>query len=152
MEITKLDQFGIDFIKKEEGCVLHPYLDKVGVCTTGYGFTYYPGSGKKVTMADKPLAQAQADQMLLILLRPYELAVYSTTRDDLTQNNFNGLVSLTYNIGTNGFKNSTVHSLVQQKISDQRLKKAFLMWNKGKGKVIQDLVDRRTREYQVYIS
>lgn len=103
-------------------------------------------------MADKPLTQQQADFEFLLLVKPFELVVYSTTRDDLSQGNFNALVSLTYNIGTDGFKKSTVHSLVQQKISDQRLKKAFLMWVKGKGKVIPDLVSRRTREYQEYIS
>jgi len=152
MEIQVLDQAGVDFIIREEGCVLHPYLDQVGIPTIGVGMTYYPGTGKKVTMEDKPLTMAQAQSYFLLILKPYELAVYSTTRDDLSQNQFNALVSLTYNIGTNGFKNSTVHTLVQEKISDIRLKRAFLMWRKAKGRIVPDLVARRGREYAMYIS
>lgn len=152
MEITQLDQSGLNLIKGFEQLVLHPYLDQVGIPTIGYGQTYYPTTGKKVTMQDKPLTRQQADYEFLLMLKPYELAVYSTTRDDLKQNEFNALVSLTYNIGTGGFKNSTVHRLVQQKINDVRLKAAFLMWDKADHKVLQDLVYRRNKEYQVYIS
>jgi len=152
MEITQVDQTGLNLIKQFEGCILHPYLDQVGIPTIGYGQTYYPGTGKKVTIQDPPITQQQADDMFLAILKPYELAVYSTTRDDLTQNNFNALVSLTYNIGTGAFKGSTVHRLVNQNISDNQLKTAFLMWKKANGKVLQDLVNRRTTEYQVYIS
>lgn len=152
MEITQVDQTGLNLIKQFEGCILHPYLDQVGIPTIGYGQTYYPGTGKKVTIQYPPITQQQADDMFLAILKPYELAVYSTTRDDLTQNNFNALVSLTYNIGTGAFKGSTVHRLVNQNISDNQLKTAFLMWKKANGKVLQDLVNRRTREYQVYIS
>jgi lysozyme len=152
MEITQLDQAGLALIKEFEGCILKPYLDSAGIPTIGYGQTYYPATGAKVTMKDPAISQDQADQMFLAMVKPYELAVYSTSRDDITQNNFNALVSFTYNIGTNGFKNSTVLKLVNQNIADDRLKAAFLMWVKAGGKTIQGLVNRRNREYQVYIS
>lgn len=152
MEITQLDQAGLNLIKQFEGCILHPYLDQVGIPTIGFGQTYYPATGKKVTMQDPPITRQQADEMFLVMLKPYELAVYSTTRDDITQNNFNALVSLTYNIGTAGFKTSTVHRLVNEGIADERLEAAFLMWKKAGGKVVQGLINRRKKEYQVYIS
>jgi len=152
MEIQTLDQAGIDLIKHFEGCILHPYKDQVGIPTIGIGQTYYPGTGKKVTMSDPPISQATADSMFLNMVKPFELAVYSTTRDDLTQNQFNALVSLTYNIGTAGFKASTVRRLVNLNVSDARLHDAFLMWDKANHKVLQDLVNRRTKEYQMYIS
>lgn len=152
MEITQLDNNGLALIKYFEGCVLHPYLDQVGIPTIGYGQTYYPGTGKKVTMEDDNITQQQANEMLLIMLKPFELAVYSTTRDDLKQNEFNALVSLTYNIGTGGFKGSTVQRLVNQGISGLQLKLAFLMWTKADGHVLNDLVIRRTKEYNTYIS
>jgi len=152
MEITQLDQAGLALIKEFEGCILKPYLDSAGIPTIGYGQTYYPATGTKVTMKDPAITQDQADQMFLAMVKPYELAVYSTSRDDITQNNFNALVSFTYNIGTNGFKNSTVLKLVNQNIDDDRLKAAFLMWVKAGGKTIQGLVNRRNREYHVYIS
>jgi len=152
MEITQLDQAGLNLIKQFEGCILRPYLDSVKIPTIGYGQTYYPATGVKVTMNDPAITQQEADQMFLAMVKPYELAVYSTTRDDITQNNFNALVSFTYNIGTAGFKNSSVLKLVNQKITDERLKNAFLMWTKAGGRVIQGLVNRRTKEYAAYIS
>jgi lysozyme len=143
MEITKLDQAGIDFIIKEEGVILHPYKDSVGVPTIGCGMTYYPATGKKVTMADPPITLNQAKEMFAQIVKPYELAVYSTTRDDITQNEFNAQVSLAYNIGVGAFKGSTVHRLCNAGV------KAFLKWSKAGGKPI--LRERRVREYNLYI-
>lgn len=150
--ITTLDISGLDLIKQFEGCILHPYKDQVGIPTIGYGQTYYPSTDKKVTMSDPSITQQQADDMFLQMLKPFELTVYSTCREDLTQNNFNALVSLTYNIGTGGFKGSTVHRLVNANIVGDELKAAFLMWNKADHKVVDDLTKRRLKEYQVYIS
>lgn len=151
MEIQELDEAGLELIKNFEGCILHPYLDSVKIPTIGFGQTYYPATGKKVTMQDVPITQAQADSMFLQMLKPFELAVYSTTRDDLTQNNFNALVSLTYNIGTGGFKGSTVHRLVEAYVIGQPLHDAFLLWDKAGGKVNDGLTKRRELEYQTYI-
>jgi lysozyme len=152
MEITQLDQAGIDLMIQFEGCILHPYRDQVGIPTIGIGMTYYPGTGKKVTMQDPPITQQQANDMFLEISKPFAMAVYSTTRDDLTQNQFNACFSLCYNIGTGGFKNSTVHRLVNEKVTGDQLKAAFLMWTKAGGKVLRDLVKRRTKEYEVYMS
>lgn len=151
MEITSLDKAGIDLIAKFEGCVLHPYKDQVGIPTIGIGMTYYPETGKKVTMADKPLAnKEEAYRQFSLLVKPFCLTVYSTTRDDLKQHEFNALVSLAYNIGTGGFKTSTVHRLVNENVSGEALRKAFRMWNKAGGKVIDGLTKRRQLEYEIY--
>lgn len=151
-EIKQIDAAGMDLIKGFEGCILHPYRDQVGIPTIGYGQTYYPGTGKKVTMQDPPITQVWADHMFMEILQPFELAVYSVTRHDLTQREFNACVSLAYNIGTGGFKKSTVLRLVNQNVTDDTLKAAFLMWTKAAGKVLQDLVERRTKEYEHYIA
>lgn len=150
MEIQKLDQKGIDFLIHEEGIVLHPYKDSVGIPTIGCGMTYYPDTGKKVTMADKPLTLEQVKNYFAQIVKPFELAVYSTTRDDITQNEFNAQVSLAYNIGVGGFKGSTVHRLVNAGVKGDELKNAFLMWSKAGGKPI--LKDRRIREYNLFMT
>lgn len=149
-EITTLDKSGLDFIRKEEGCILHPYKDSVGIPTIGIGQTYYPATGKKVTMSDPAITQAQADAMFLQMVKPFCLAVYSTTRDDISQNQFNALVSLAYNIGTGGFKGSTVHRLVNANVCGLPLKDAFLMWSKAGGKLNMALKERRVREFNLY--
>ena len=67
----------------------------------------------------------------------------------LTQPQFNGLFSLCYNIGTGGFKGSTVLKLVNQNIWDERLLNAFLLWDKAGGVVNNGLLARRRKEYAI---
>lgn len=146
-EIKTLDNAGINFLMKEEGLRLKPYLDSVGVPTIGIGMTYYPDTGKKVTMKDKALTQEQALSYFAKIVKPYETAVWSVTRDDINQNQFNALCSLAYNIGVNGFKGSTVVKRVNANPSDIKIADAFLMWKKP-----IELLPRRKREVALYFS
>ncbi len=152
MAITQLDQAGLTLITQFEGCVLHPYLDQVGIPTIGIGMTYYPDSSAAVTMQDPPITQQQADDYFIQIAQPYASAVHFATVPVLNQNQFNALFSFCYNIGIAGFKGSTVLKLVNQNITDNTLLQAFLMWDKAGGNVLQALVARRTKEYNVYIS
>jgi lysozyme len=149
-EIKSLDQRGRDFLAKEEGIVLKPYLDSVGIPTIGIGCTFYPG-GKRVTMKDKPLKNVQAAWDLFDAVNSnFLFTVYSTTRDDINQNQFNALVSLCYNIGPAGFKSSTVLKLVNKSPNDLKIADAFRMWKNAGGKPI--LLGRRNREVKMYFS
>ena len=146
-EIKALDQKGIDFLTLKEGLVLKPYLDSKGIPTIGIGMTYYPSTGKKVTMQDKPLTKEQAQSMFRSLVAHYEIAVWSVTRDDITQNQFNALVSFCYNIGVGGFKGSTVVKRVNTDPNDPKIADAFLMWKKPK-----EIIGRRKSEVALYFS
>lgn len=146
-EIKALDSAGVAFLMKEEGLVLHPYLDSVGIPTIGVGMTYYPDTGKKVTMKDKPLTADKAIELFKKMVIPYETAVWSVTRDDINQNQFNALVSLCYNIGIGGFKGSTVVKRVNKNPNDPLIADAFEMWRKP-----AVLRLRRKREHRLYFS
>jgi len=148
MEIKKVSGNGLDFIIGEEGMVLHPYLDSVKVPTIGVGCTYYE-NGEKVKMTDQPISKERAKELFANLLKHYELAVYSNTRDDINQNQFDSLVSLCFNIGVNGFKGSTLLKRVNSKESNDLIQKGFQMWKNAGGKPI--LLARRNREYALYI-
>jgi lysozyme len=149
-EIKTLDQRGRDFLAKEEGIKLKPYLDSVGIPTIGIGCTYYPG-GRKVTMKDTPLANVQAAWDLFDKVNiNFLLTVYSTTRDDINQNQFNALVSLCYNIGPGTFKGSVVLKLVNKNPYDPKIAAAFEMWKNAGGKPV--LLARRKREAKLYFS
>ncbi|WP_260928231.1 lysozyme [Novosphingobium sp. 9] len=66
-----------------------------------------------------------------------------------TQNQFDAMVSLAYNIGLTGFGQSTV--LRKHKASDYAgAAAAFALWNKAGGRVMQGLVNRRAAEAKVY--
>jgi lysozyme len=147
-EIKTLDQVGRDFFAKEEGIKLKPYLDSVGIPTIGIGCTYYPG-GHKVSMQDQPLPDVGAAWDLFDQVNDgFLLTVYSTTRDDITQNQFNALVSLCYNIGPGAFKGSTVLKLVNKNPSDPKIAAAFELWKNAGGKPV--LLARRKREAKLY--
>lgn len=148
MEIKKVSGAGLDFIIGEEGMVLHPYLDSVKIPTIGVGCTYYE-NGEKVKMSDQPISKERAKELFANLLKHYELAVYSNTRDDINQNQFDALVSLCFNIGVNGFKGSTLLKRVNTKASNDLIQKGFQMWKNAGGKPI--LLARRNREYALYI-
>lgn len=149
MEIRTVSRKGLDFLIKEEGIRLKPYLDSVGIPTIGIGCTYYE-NGMKVKITDKPITKERAEQLFLHLLDSYELAVYSTTRDDINQNQFDALVSLCFNIGVNGFKKSTLLKLINKNPNDPNIEQAWLAWKNAGGKPI--LLNRRKREYQLYCS
>ncbi len=151
MSVTTLDEAGFDFIIKQEGCVLHVYRDQVGIYTVGIGSTYYE-NGQHVQANDPPITLERAKELFANTSKQYMDAVHYWTVPVLNQNQFNALFSFCYNVGTGGFKKSSVLSLINQGITDGRLKAAFLLWTHAGGEVIEDLVARREAEYELYIS
>lgn len=152
MEIKTMDEAGINFLINEEGLRLCPYKDTAGIPTIGIGMTYYPG-GKRVTMEDKCLSgREEAIELFANIRAHYETAIWSLTRDDITQNQFNALVSLVYNIGVDNFKKSTVLRLINQSQSlyNTAIRPAFEMWKYSEGKPI--LLPRRKRESDLYFT
>ena len=127
-----------------EGVILHPYLDTKGIPTIGVGNTFYE-DGSKVKMTDPPITKERAMELFKYILKMYELAVYSNTRDDINQNQFDALVSLCYNIGVNGFKNSTLVKKINNNSDDVVVKAAFLMWKNP-----PEIMGRRNREVALY--
>jgi len=103
----KISQKGLDLLKRFEGVRLKPYLCPAGIPTISIGCTYYP-DGTKVRMTDPEITQARATEIFLNVLKHYESSVDSFTRDDITQNQFDALVSFAYNVGTGALKKSTL--------------------------------------------
>jgi lysozyme len=149
MEIKKVSKRGLDFIGKEEGLRLKPYLCSAKVPTIGYGSTFYE-NGTKVRMSDPAITKQRAEQLFLNTLKHYEMCVYTSTRDDINQNQFDALVSLCYNIGTHAFKKSTLLKRINKNPKGADIEAAFLMWRNAGGKPI--LLNRRKREYALYCS
>lgn len=147
MEIRKISQKGINFLIKEEGIVLKPYLCGGNVPTIGIGCSFY-SDGRRVKMTDPAITKDQAVRIFKEVLAHYESKVARVTRDDITQNQFDALVSLCYNIGTTAFDGSTVLRLVNKNPNDPEIRKAFEAWKNAGGKPI--LLARRQREYSMF--
>ncbi|NNH25690.1 lysozyme [Acinetobacter terrestris] len=147
-DVMSTSQNGINLISSFEGCELKAYLCPAKVWTIGFGTTVYP-NGVKVKKGDSCTLD-QAKQFKAHDLKRFEKTVDDLVQVPLTQNQFDALVSLTYNIGPGAFEKSTLLKKLNtgdyQGAADQ-----FTVWNKGGGKVLQGLVNRRAKEKEVFL-
>ena len=140
---------GIDLICNFEGKRLTAYDDGVGVWTIGFGTTVYP-NGIKVKKGDT-CTEAQAKAFMAHDLKKFEAAVNNAVTVPLSQNQFDALVSLAYNIGTNAFSKSTL----VKKLNANDIRGAadqFDVWVNAGGKRMQGLVNRRAKEKALFLS
>lgn len=138
----------VDAIKGHEGLRLVAYLDSVGVWTIGYGDT-----GPDVVKG-LAITKEQAENRLRKRLAEFEGYVNKAVKVKLTQNQFDALVSLVYNIGPTAFNNST---LLRKLNAGDYIGAAdqFLVWNKGRVggvlQVIKGLANRRREERELFL-
>ncbi|MWC17508.1 glycoside hydrolase family protein [Acinetobacter johnsonii] len=139
---------GVDLICNFEGLRLKAYDDGVGVWTIGFGTTKYP-NGIRVKKGDTcTLDQAKA--YMQNDLKSFEQTVNNTVKVPLNQNQFDALVSLAYNIGTNAFSKSTL----VKKLNSNDIRGAadqFDLWVNAGGERMQGLVNRRTVEKALFL-
>ena len=143
-----VSNLGVDLICDFEGKRLVAYDDGVGIWTIGFGTTIYP-NGIRVKKGDT-CTEAQAKVYMQNDLKKFEHAVNDAVNIPLNQNQFDALVSLTYNIGAAAFSKSTlVKKLNAGDISgaaDQ-----FDVWINAGGKRMQGLVNRRSKEKLLFL-
>jgi len=151
MKITKIGQKGLALIKSFEGFESKPYKCPAGISTIGYGNTFYPG-GKKVSMSDAPINESQATDLLKDTLLTFEKYVDSFTRDDITQNQFDALVSFAFNLGPANLKSSTLLKKVNANPNDSTIRNEFMKWTKAGGRTLAGLVRRRRSEADLYFA
>lgn len=144
-----ISKAGINLIKKWEGFRSKPYLCSGNVATIGFGSTYYP-NGKRVTLQDKPINEAEAGYMLIIALGRYEKAVNKLVKAVINQNQFDALVSFVYNVGAAAFEQSTLLKVLNAGDYEGAAQQ-FLRWNKAGGKVVEGLTNRRKDEMALFM-
>jgi len=138
---------GVALIKEFEGCKLKAYLCPAKVPTIGYGNTFY-ANGAKVKMGDV-ITQQQADELLRLILPKYEAIVSKKSQVPLTQNQYNALVSHTFNTGGS----DTLFKLINEKAGIDTIKNWWITrYIQADGKTLKGLVLRRNAEFNLYIS
>ncbi len=136
----QISQEGIALIKKFEGCKLESYKCAAGVWTIGYGSTHGISEGMSIS-------QERADMLLIEDLEKFEQAVNDLVKVSLNQNEFDALVSWTFNLGSTNLKNSTLLKVLNSTHKDwSDVPKQIKRWNKANGKVLEGLVRRREAE------
>lgn len=133
-----------EIIKEHEGLRLEAYLCPAGVWTIGYGHTgsdVWPGL---------VITKEWAEWLLEEDLKRFEANVSGYVKVDLTQDQFDALVSFTYNVGAEAFKNSTLLKKLNAEDYEGAANE-FPRWNKSKGKVLGGLVKRRNEERKLFL-
>ena len=145
----KLDLNGYNLICEFEGLKLKPYLCSAKIPTIGYGNTYYP-NGKRVTLLDDAITKEYAFEIFKTIADKFAKRVDDMVTSEITQNQFNALVSFAYNVGTGAFATSTLLKKVNVNPNDATIKNEFLKWVRANKKVVQGLVNRRNKEVLIY--
>lgn len=146
-KVYKISKNGLALIVGYEKKRLKAYLDSRGKPTIGIGMIRY-ADGTPVKMGDT-ITDEQAESDFATTLTYYEQAVDRVTRDDISQNEFDALVSFCYNEGETALKTSTLlkHVNSRQYTPDVILAD-FLMWDKERknGMLVEnDGLKRRRR-------
>ena len=146
----KTSKAGLDLIKQFESFRAAPYLCSAGVPTIGYGTTVYP-NGIKVKLSDQKITQQLAENFLQHHVNAIEKDILSLIKVPLKQNQFDALVSFSYNVGFGAFRDSTLLKLLNAGDIDGTSKQ-FERWNKAGGKVSNGLTRRRNAEKALFLA
>ena len=139
----------IDFIKQKEGFQEKAAWDYAQY-SIGYGKDEYPNG----------ITEAQADVLLRQMLQGFEKKLDSFLTENsisLSDNQYDALISLSYNIGSGWMKNSALSALLKSGFySTNELASAMGIWchvkESGGDYVIHDgLVSRRMAELRVFL-
>ncbi len=140
----KTSQKGIDLITRFEGFRNRAYKCPAGVWTIGYGHTKGVKAGQAITTQ-------QAEELLQADLKTFEDWVNKLVKVELTQGQFDALVSFCFNLGPVALDSSTLLKLVNQQkfalAADQ-----FKRWNKAGGVELSGLTKRRAAERELFVS
>jgi lysozyme len=127
-------------IALHEGYKDMAYIPTPGdVPTIGFGTTGGVKLGDKTT-------PTQALSRVMVDIQKFEGAVKSCVQVPLTQGEYDAYISLSYNIGSSAFCNSTLVKRLNQ--SEYALAcQEILRWNRFQGKELAGLTKRRQEEY-----
>lgn len=144
----KLSQKGVDFIKSHEALRLKAYQDSKGVWTIGWGHTKGVKPGDVIT-------RAQAEQFIRDDLAWVERVLNAdlvSGRDNpiVTQNEYDALCSLVFNIGSQAYLDSTVRRKIKQG-DKMGAAHAFGMWIYSNHKIAPGLIPRRDAERRLFL-
>lgn len=141
----RISQKGLNLIKEFEGLELRAYKDSVGVVTIGYGST-----GPHVSMG-MTITADQAEALLKNDVSRFEKGVMDLVTVPITQNQFDALVSFSFNLGLGNLKASTLLRKLNS-LDYVGAANEFPRWNKAGGKALAGLTRRREAEKKLFLS
>ena len=142
---------------KSEGWRNKPYKDVVGIPTIGVGATSYQ-DGRKVTMNDRALTDAEVDSLLNWHFSQFEKGIKRILKVAVTNEQLNALTLFAYNFGVGGLQGSTLFKKVNVNPNDSSIANEVMKWVKARNvktgllEIFTNLVTRRQAEVELYFS
>lgn len=144
----KLSNRGLNLIKEFEGLRLDAYFDPIGLLTVGYGHLCKKNEGFRLGVRITPQL---AERLLASDVVWAENAVENLVVPQLSQNQFDALVSFTFNVGQTTFRRSSVLRFVNINRFD-RANDYLLKYIYADGRKLKGLINRRQAESKLFLS
>jgi GH24 family phage-related lysozyme (muramidase) len=147
----RLSDSGVDFIARFEGFRGTLYNDPAGHCTIGFGHLVHRGrcNGGEPAELRAGITRRRAAQLLRIDAAVAEAAVRDGVRVDLTQQQFDALVSFTFNVGAGAFRRSTLLERLNRG-GYGAVPGQLRRWVTASGRTLPGLVARRDAEARLF--
>ena len=143
---SKTGEKGQELIKFFEGCRLESYLCPSHIWTIGYGST-----GPEI-VEGLHITQAVANQMLRDDLDRFEKCIISMIDAALTQNQFDSLISWSFNVGTGAVQESTLRRRLNRgEDVNTVISEELRRWVNGPNGPLEGLVRRREAEIKLAV-
>jgi lysozyme len=132
----------VELIARRESFRATAYQDSGGVWTIGFGTTKGVKQGDRIT-PEVALTRLMED------IASSEKSILSTVTSDLSQYQFDALVSFVYNVGSGAFARSTMRRKIN--VDDMEgAAREFSRWTFAGGKKLSGLVSRRAEEEKLF--
>lgn len=149
----QINKKGLDLLKTWEqgpngGFASIPYYCSSNKLTIGYGHVINLNESIKY-----PISEAKAEELLKKDITWAEKVINRSVKVSLTDNQFSALVCFVFNIGVVRFKQSTLLSILNQRLYNE-VPQQLLRWNVatvgGVKKTLEGLTNRRKAEIALW--
>ena len=140
----RLSDYAFEKLKEFEGLRLEAYVCAGGKLTIGSGHTKGVKKGQKI---DKYAANKFLQEDVELVEKFLSKEPYA---EDITQGQWDALVSFIFNLGIGNFQNSTLRKKILKDIDEPSIPDEFRRWVYSKGVVLPGLVKRRGWEAQMF--
>lgn len=139
----QISNSGLQKIIQREGVFLHAYKDTVGVWTIGTGHT--TAAGPPRVTPTLTITKQQNDQILLNDLKPIEAQAAKYIKVPVTQNQYDAIISIVFNVGPKFWSGTAIRKLNQKDYKGAA--DAIMLWNKP-----PEIIGRRKSEQVQFLT
>lgn len=142
--MRRVGESGLAIIRHFEGFSTLPYLCPAGHWTIGYGHLI-----KEPVDTQREITEEEAEELLKADICGAERAVCRLIHAPLEDNQFDALVSFTFNLGGGALQRSTLRQKVNRE-EHGAVPDEFRKWVYAGGKMLRGLIRRREAEARLY--